>query len=149
MIEVGRLCVKTAGRDAGLKCVIVDILDNKSVLIDGQTRRRKCNILHLEPLKDVIKIKKNVSHEDVKKEFEKLGLKARETKPKPKTEKPVKKKKPKLQKEEKKKGKPEKTKKKPEEKKEKTKESLEEKAGLSEKKEEKTEESGEQEKKTK
>ena len=57
MIEIGRLCIKTAGRDAGLKCIIVDILDDKFVLIDGETRRRKCNILHLEPLKDVVKIK--------------------------------------------------------------------------------------------
>lgn len=90
MIEIGRLCVKTAGRDAGCKCVIVDILDNNYVLIDGGTRRRKCNILHLEALKDVVEIKKNASHEDVKKEFEKLGLKVRETKPKPKTERPKK-----------------------------------------------------------
>ncbi|MBI2135053.1 50S ribosomal protein L14e [Candidatus Woesearchaeota archaeon] len=93
MIEIGRLCIKTAGRDAGLRCVIVDILDNKFVLIDGETRRRKCNILHLEPLKDVIKIKKNASHDEIKKEFEKLGLKARDTKPKQKTQKPVKQKK--------------------------------------------------------
>src|SRR3990167_8734287 len=90
MIEIGRLCVKTAGRDAGLKCVVVDILDDRFVLIDGETRRRKCNILHLEPLKDAIKIKKNASHEEIKEEFEKLELKARETKPKQKTEKPKK-----------------------------------------------------------
>ena len=90
MIEIGRLCVKTAGRDAGLKCAVVDILDDKYVLIDGETRRRKCNILHLEPLKEVIKIKKNASHEVIKKEFEEIGLKARETKPKEKKEKPVK-----------------------------------------------------------
>ena len=137
MIEVGRLCVKIAGRDAGLKCVIVDILYDKFVLIDVEKRRRKCNILHLEPLKVVIKIKKKASHEDVKREFEKMGLKARETKPKPKTEKPVKKKKPKLQKEGKKKTKSEKLKKKTDSKKEKTKGSLEDKAGLTEKKEEK------------
>src|SRR3989338_6745173 len=93
MIEIGRLCVKLAGRDAGLKCVVVDILDDKFVLIDGETRRRKCNILHIEPLKDVIKIKKKASQEDIKKEFEKLGLKIRETKPKQKTERPRKKRK--------------------------------------------------------
>ena len=93
MIEIGRMWVKIGGRDAGLKCVIVDILDDKFVLIDGETRRRKCNILHLEPLKEVIKIKKNASHEDIKKEFEKLGLKTRETKPKQKTERPRKKRK--------------------------------------------------------
>src|SRR3990167_5018605 len=93
MIEIGRLCVKLAGRDAGLKCVVVDILDDKFVLIDGETRRRKCNILHLEPLKDVIKIKKKASHEEIKKEFEKLGSKVWETKPKQKTERPRKKRK--------------------------------------------------------
>ena len=147
MIEIGRICVKTAGRDAGLKCVIVDVLDDKFVLIDGETRRRKCNILHLEPLKDTLKIKKNISHESVKKEFEKLGLKSRETKPKQKTEKPRKKRKTpeqlRAQKEEKKKLMDIfKRKKEEEPKKEvKTGESLEDKAGLvKEKKEEKVKE---------
>jgi len=96
MIDVGRLCVKLAGRDAGLKCVIVDVLDDNFVLIDGETRRRKCNVLHLEPLKDTLEIKKKASHEDIKKEFDKLGLKVRETKPKGKTQKPIKKKKEKV-----------------------------------------------------
>jgi large subunit ribosomal protein L14e len=88
MIEVGRLCVKTAGRDAGGKCVIVDVLDNNFVTIDGNVRRRKCNVAHLEPLKDVIKISKGASHETVKKEFDKLKIPVWETKSKPKTEKP-------------------------------------------------------------
>ena len=59
MIEIGRLCLKIAGRDAGKKCLIVDILDHKFVLIDGETRRRKCNALHLEPMNQSIKIEKN------------------------------------------------------------------------------------------
>ena len=41
MIEVGRLCVKIAGRDAGKKCVITELIDEKLVMIDGETRRRK------------------------------------------------------------------------------------------------------------
>jgi large subunit ribosomal protein L14e len=153
MIEIGRLCVKIAGRDAGLKCVVVDILEDKFVLVDGETRRRKCNIMHLEPLKDVIKIKKNASHEDVKKEFEKLSLKARETKPKQKTERPMKKRKTpeqlREQKEEKKKLMDLFKKKKEEAVKgkgvEKTGDSLEEKAGLVE--EEKKGTGGEKDKK--
>jgi len=88
MFEVGRLCIKTAGRDAGLKCVIVDVLDNKFVLIDGQTRRRKCNIKHLEPLKETIKLKKKASLKDVVTEFEKLKIEIKETKPKKPSEKP-------------------------------------------------------------
>ena len=147
MIEIGRLAVKIAGRDAGLKCVVVDILDDKFVLIDGETRRRKCNILHIEPLKDVLKIKKKASHEEINKEFEKLGLKARETKPKQKTERPRKKRKTSeqltQQKEEKKKlrgifrKKEEKAKEKTAEKEAGKEETLEEKAGLAEEKKEK------------
>ena len=87
-IEIGRLCVKIAGRDAGKKCVIIDILDDKFVLIDGETRRRKCNVLHIEPLNQVIKIEKNSSHEDVSKALKEIGIETRITKPKPKTQKP-------------------------------------------------------------
>jgi large subunit ribosomal protein L14e len=87
MFEVGRLCVKIAGRDAGKKCVVVDILEKNYVLIDGLTRRRKCNIAHLEPLKETIDIKKKACPEDVIKAFKKLGI---EIKPK-KSKKPGKK----------------------------------------------------------
>ena len=90
MIEVGRLCVKIAGRDAARKCVIVDIIDDNFVLVDGDTRRRKCNIKHIEPLDTVIKIKKNAGHEDIVKEFKQLGIEIKERKSKPKTEKPKK-----------------------------------------------------------
>ncbi|MBL7055183.1 50S ribosomal protein L14e [Candidatus Woesearchaeota archaeon] len=90
MIEIGRLAIKTAGRDAGCKCVVVEILDNNYVLIDGGTRRRKCNIIHLEPLNEVIKIKKGASHEEVNAEFKKLKLEVRETKPKETKDRPKK-----------------------------------------------------------
>ena len=86
MIEIGRLCMKLAGRDAGKICVVVDVIDNKFVLIDGETRRRKCNIYHLEPLKTVLKIKKNASHEDVVKEFKALEIEVSEKKSKKPTQ---------------------------------------------------------------
>ena len=88
MIEIGRLVVKLAGRDAGKKGLIIDILDDKFVLVDGETRRRRCNILHLEPLTQVVKVKKNASHEEVSKALKEIGVEARETKPKPKSQKP-------------------------------------------------------------
>ena len=78
MIEIGRIVIKTAGRDASKKAVIVDIIDNNFVLIDGETRRRKCNIKHLEPLAQVVKIKKNASHEEVSKVLKEIGIKVRE-----------------------------------------------------------------------
>lgn len=81
-MEIGQLCIKIAGRDAGKKCVVVEILDNNFVLIDGETRRRKCNLSHLEPLEQSVKIKKGASHEEVSKVLEALGITSRNTKQK-------------------------------------------------------------------
>jgi large subunit ribosomal protein L14e len=90
MNEIGRLCVKLAGRDSNKTCVIVDVLDEHTVLIDGQTRRRKCNIRHLEPLNKVIKLSKGASHADVKKAFAELNLEVTDTKPKNAEQRPKK-----------------------------------------------------------
>jgi large subunit ribosomal protein L14e len=87
MFDVGRVCVKLAGRDAGQKCVIVEKLEGKYVIVDGMTRRRKCNMLHLEPLDQMIDIG-NGSHESVVSAFKDLGLEVKTTKPKNKTVKP-------------------------------------------------------------
>src|SRR3989344_5125794 len=134
MIEIGRLVVKIAGRDAGKKALIVDVLDDTYVMLDGETRRRKTNIIHIEPLNQVIKIKKNASHDEVAKALKELGIETRETKPKPKTQKPTKKRKTpeqlKVQKEEKRKLRDIFTPKKKDEKAEAKETSLEAKAGL-------------------
>ncbi len=85
--DVGRLCVKIAGRDAGATCVVVDTVNGHTVLVDGQTRRRNCNTRHLEALPNVLSLKKGASHSDVEKEFKKLHLPVLNTKPKKKVEK--------------------------------------------------------------
>ena len=89
-IEVGRLCVKIAGRDAGKECIIIDVTDKNFVLIDGNTRRRKCNIDHLELLPQKADIKKDASHEDVLTALKALGIKPEAKSPaKPKKAKPM------------------------------------------------------------
>jgi len=70
VIEVGRICVKLTGREAGRKCVIVDIMDKSFVLITGPKtitgiRRRRTNITHIEPLQDKIAIERGASDEEV------------------------------------------------------------------------------------
>lgn len=80
MKEVGRICVKTAGRDAGKYCVIVSEEDNNQVLIDGETRRRTVNLKHLEPTTKKIDIKEGASHKDVVSKFEELDLNPRRSK---------------------------------------------------------------------
>jgi len=96
-IEIGRLCIKLAGRDAGKKCVILQLIDKSYVLIDGETRRRKCNIAHLEPLDEKIEISESAEHSEVVKAFKKLGIdliekKSKEKKERPKKQRKVKKK---------------------------------------------------------
>lgn len=69
-IEVGRICVKLTGREAGRKCVIVDVIDKSFVLITGPknvtgVKRRRANINHVEPLQDKISISRGASDEEV------------------------------------------------------------------------------------
>jgi len=65
VLGIGRVCVKIAGRDAGKKCVIVKEIDNTYVLVDGQTRRRKVNKFHLEPLEIVLSIDEDADNTTV------------------------------------------------------------------------------------
>lgn len=67
MIEVGRLCYKIAGREAGKPCIIIDVIDDKYVLIDGLVRRKRCNVTHLEFTPLVLKVGKKASTPDVQK----------------------------------------------------------------------------------
>ncbi len=75
MIDIGRLCVKIAGRDAGRECVIIEKIDDNFVRIDGNTRRRKCNIKHLQLLPKVLKIKNKATHEEVAEAMKNEGIK--------------------------------------------------------------------------
>ena len=80
MIDVGRVCVKIAGREAGNKCVVVDVIDKNFVTIDGDVRRKKCNISHLEPLDQKIKLEENEDHDSVIKNLKKIGVVFKEKK---------------------------------------------------------------------
>ena len=60
-IQVGRICVKTKGRETGKKCVIVDLIDKNFVLVTGPksltgVKRRRANVDHIHPLEDCIEI---------------------------------------------------------------------------------------------
>jgi large subunit ribosomal protein L14e len=69
-IQVGRICVKTQGRETGKKCVIVDVIDESFVLVTGPkavsgVKRRRANVKHLQPLEDLIQISKGASEEEI------------------------------------------------------------------------------------
>ncbi|MHA1754074.1 MAG: 50S ribosomal protein L14e [Candidatus Odinarchaeia archaeon] len=89
IIGVGRICVKTYGREAGKKCVIIDVVDKNFVLVTGPkeltgVRRRRSNIKHLEPTPVTIKIKKGADDKeilDVLKKENQLDFMKEEVKP--------------------------------------------------------------------
>lgn len=69
-VEVGRICVKIAGREAGRRCVIVDVIDKNFVLIAGPqkvsgVKRRRVNVNHVEPTQAKIDIKRGATDEEV------------------------------------------------------------------------------------
>lgn len=86
LLEVGRLVVKTAGRDAMEYGVIVEKIDENYFLVDGNTRRKKVNKSHLEPVGKVLDIKKGTT-EDIRAALDAEGIElkvkgeAREVKP--------------------------------------------------------------------
>lgn len=90
IFDIGTVCVKLAGRDAGMQCVVVDIIDDTHVLIDGQTRRRKCNVLHLEPTKQKIELSKGADSAAVISALKGVGIEVVESKSKKVADKPKK-----------------------------------------------------------
>lgn len=73
--DIGRVCVKTMGREAGNYCVVVDIIDKNYIIIDGlNIRRRRVNYKHIEPLPELVEIKKGAKHEDVEAAIKKAKL---------------------------------------------------------------------------
>lgn len=122
-LEVGRLCIKTAGREAGRYCVVLKTMDSNFVMITGPriltgVKKRKCNIEHLEPTQYLLKIKEDASDKEVIEAYDKMGLISKLNLKKPSPEE----------------LKEEKTKKEPEEKEEKTTKSKTEKTTKSKEK---------------
>lgn len=87
-MEKGQVCVKLAGRDAGNKCVIVEVIDKNFVTVDGGVRRKRCNIDHLYPINLKLDIKSG-SHEEIAAAFKAQNLMVWETKPKEQKPKPI------------------------------------------------------------
>lgn len=78
-IEVGRICAKIAGREAGKKCIVVDVIDKNFLLVSGPkqvngVRRRRVNIDHIEPTEKRVKIKRGESEEEIMKALDEETL---------------------------------------------------------------------------
>jgi large subunit ribosomal protein L14e len=79
VIEVGRIVVKTRGREAGRKAVVVEIVDNNFVVVTGPksvtgVKRRKVNINHIEPTDKKIDIPKGADDKTVEEKLKAENL---------------------------------------------------------------------------
>jgi large subunit ribosomal protein L14e len=77
-IEVGRICIKQAGREIGNKCVVIDVMDKSFILVTGPKKltgikRRRVNLNHVSPLDDKIEVKRGASDEEVTQALEAAG----------------------------------------------------------------------------
>jgi ribosomal protein L14E/L6E/L27E len=56
LIEVGRVCIKKFGRDAGSRAVITKVIDKNfvNIITAERPKERRCNVKHLEFLGEKI-----------------------------------------------------------------------------------------------
>jgi len=71
-IDVGRICVKLVGREAGKKCVIVDVVDKNFVFVTGPkqlngVKRRRVNVNHIEATERKVNIRRGETDEELMK----------------------------------------------------------------------------------
>jgi large subunit ribosomal protein L14e len=77
-VEIGRICEKTAGREAGKKCVIIDVMDKSFILVTGPkkittVKRKRVNMNHIKILQDKLDIKRGATDEEVTLALEAAG----------------------------------------------------------------------------
>jgi large subunit ribosomal protein L14e len=69
-MEIGQVCVKTVGKEKGKYCVVVKKVDENFVIVSGPkaltgVKRRRANVIHLQPLQYKLEIKEDASDEEL------------------------------------------------------------------------------------
>jgi len=78
-MEIGQVCVKTVGKERGKYCVVVKKIDENFVFVSGPkvltgVKRRRANVIHLQPLQYKLEIKEDASDEELLEAWRKSGL---------------------------------------------------------------------------
>jgi large subunit ribosomal protein L14e len=78
-MEIGQVCVKTVGKEKGKYCVLVKKVDENFVIVSGPkaltgVKRRRANVIHLQPLQYKLDIKEDASDEEILEAWKKSGL---------------------------------------------------------------------------
>ncbi len=78
-MEIGQVCVKTVGKEKGKYCVVVKKVDKNFVIVSGPkaltgVKRRRANVIHLQPLQYKLEIKEDASDEELLEAWKNSGL---------------------------------------------------------------------------
>lgn len=78
-LEIGRVCMKVAGREAGGYCVVLKNPEKSFALVTGPKvltgiKRRKSNVAHLEPTQYKVEIADDATDDQVAAALQKSGL---------------------------------------------------------------------------
>ncbi len=65
VFDVGRVCIKTKGRNAGRKCVVISVEKGFAIIEGDFMKKKRCNVMHLFPTSHKISVSKSSSHEDI------------------------------------------------------------------------------------
>lgn len=84
-LDIGRICIKTAGRESGKYCVVLKKLvyektkSDSFVLVAGPklltgVKRRRSNIQHLKPTAYTLEVKEDATDEEIISAYDKANL---------------------------------------------------------------------------
>ena len=78
-LDVGTICMKVAGREAGSICCVVKPIDKTFVMVTGPKlvtgiKRRKCNIEHLEPTEIKLDVKADATDDEIIEAYKKSNI---------------------------------------------------------------------------
>ena len=75
--DVGQVCVKLLGREAGYLCAVIEVIDKNFALVEGpKVKRRRCNFKHLSPTKYMLEgLKKGANKKAIEEAIDKAKLK--------------------------------------------------------------------------
>lgn len=65
LLEIGRICIKRAGKNSGEKVIIVGFEKNLPIVEGLHSKRKKCNPKHLFPTVKKAELKENPPREEV------------------------------------------------------------------------------------
>jgi large subunit ribosomal protein L14e len=65
LLEEGRVCMKTQGRGAGKKVVVLELKDGKALVEGIGVKRKAVSIRHLYPTPQKVSVSKSATHEHI------------------------------------------------------------------------------------